>query len=89
MVTLIVTHEVKNFSEWKKGYENDGINRQQAGIKDVAIFTSATNPNMVTIIMEAPSMELVNGLMGDAKFQEAMENAGVISVPEVKILNKV
>lgn len=86
MVTLIVTHEVQNFNEWKKGFEANETARTQAGISFKNLFTAVDNKNLVTILMEAPSVEVVNGLMGNTEFQETMKKAGVIGKPEVKML---
>jgi hypothetical protein len=89
MVTLIVTHEVKNFADWKKAFEADGANRANAGFSLVGLYTAIDNGNMVTLIFTCPSMEVVNAMMGNPDFQETMKNAGVISKPDVKLLNKV
>jgi hypothetical protein len=88
MVTLIVTHAVKDFAEWKKAFDSDGSNRDKAGLQLVGLYTAIDNANMVTIIFNAPSAEMVQGMMGNKDFQEVMHKAGVISAPEVKLLNK-
>ena len=88
MVTLIVTHEVKNFADWKKAFESDSSNRDKAGMQLVGLYTALDNGNMVTIIFTAPSPEVVNAMMGNKDFQEVLQKAGVISKPEVKLLNK-
>ncbi|MES2733904.1 MAG: hypothetical protein V4714_19305 [Bacteroidota bacterium] len=88
MVTVIVSHEVTNFAEWKKGFQANEPSRVQAGLKSVGLFTSVENANYVTIVMEAPSVEAVKGMMGNPEFQETMKKAGVIGIPEVKLLNK-
>jgi hypothetical protein len=89
MVTFIVTHEVKDFGHWKEGFEADEPNRVKQEIKSLGLYTSTDNSNLVTIIFEAPNEEAVNGMMNSPELKVAMQNAGVISVPEVKILNKV
>ena len=88
MVTTILTHEVKNFSEWKKGFDADESSRQQAGVKTNGIYTSVDNPNQVTVILEFPSEDVVKGFMGDPDLKVKMEQAGVLGMPETKILNK-
>ncbi|MES2628535.1 MAG: hypothetical protein V4616_06150 [Bacteroidota bacterium] len=87
-VTLIVTHEVKDFATWKKGFDNDEPNRKKAGFMLQAVYTSVEKPNEVTIIFTAPSTEAVNGMLSDPQLKMNMEKAGVISRPEAKILNK-
>jgi len=84
MVTVIVSHEVKNFAEWKKGFDSDEVNRQQAGVKTHGVYTAADNPNLVSIFTEFQSMEAVHGMMASPHMKESMEAAGVIGMPEVR-----
>jgi quinol monooxygenase YgiN len=88
MITVVITHEVKAYSEWRKGYDADEGNRTKAGAKISGVYTSVDNPNMVTVIGEFPSVEAAQGFMSSPELKKAMEVAGVIGVPEVKILNK-
>ena len=87
-VILQVTHEVKDYSVWKKGFDADKVNRDKAGIKLVAVYTSVDNPNLVTITTEAPNIEVARGFASNPELKAAMEKVGVISAPDVKILNK-
>jgi len=88
MVTVIVSHEVNDFAGWKKGFDGDEQMRTQAGLKVSGLFTAVENPNHVTMIMEAPGVEMLQGMMSDPHFQETMKNAGVTSIPTVIMLNK-
>jgi len=88
MVTVILTHEVKNFTEWKKSFDSDDTNRQKAGVKINGVYTSVDNPNLVSIISEFPSAEALSGMMSNPDMKATMEAAGVIGMPEAKILNK-
>ena len=87
MVTAILTHEVKNYSDWKKGFDEGEPMRQQAGIKTKGVYSSVDNANHVTIIAEFPSAEVVQGFLSNPDLKAAMEKAGVIGKPEMKILN--
>lgn len=89
MATIILTHEVKNFSEWKKGFDAGEPLRKQAGLKINGVYTSVDNPNHVTVITESPSVEAANGFLTNPDLKAAMEQAGVIGVPEAHILNKI
>jgi quinol monooxygenase YgiN len=89
MKTVIVTHEVKSYSDWRKVYDADEVNRSKAGLHISGVYRSVKNQNVITLIGEAPSEEAIAKFMADPKLKAAMEQGGVISVPEVKILNKV
>lgn len=89
MVTTILTHEVKDFSDWKKGFDLDETNRSGMGIKVKGLYRSAEHPNMVTVITEVPSVEAIKGFLANPELKATMEKAGVVGMPEVKILHEV
>lgn len=89
MKTVIVTHEVKNYSEWRKAYDADEVNRSKAGFKITGEYQAVDNPNNITIIGEVPSTEAIQNFMANPDLKEAMEKGGVIGMPEVKVLDKV
>ena len=89
MVTAIIQHEVKDFTEWKKVLDADMPNVEKAGAKLLGIYRSVKNPNDVTMIFEAPNAELYDILMSDPQRQEDIKRAGVIGVPVATFLNKV
>ena len=88
MKTVVVTHEVRNYSEWRKVYDADEVNRSKAGFKTTGEYRSVDNPNLITIIGEVPSEEAIRNFMSNPELKAAMEKGGVISQPDVKILNK-
>jgi hypothetical protein len=88
MITVILSHEVKNYSNWRKVYDDDEKNRSKAGIKLTSVLESVDNPNMITMIGEAPSLEAIKNFMANPDLKAAMELGGVISKPEVKLLRK-
>ena len=89
MVTIILSHEVKDFSKWKEAFDADESRRTAQGVKLSGLFTAVDNQNRPTIIFEFPSLEAFRGFMQDPSLKEKMDMAGVISEPEVKILNRV
>jgi len=89
MVTVIISHECKNYSDWRKVFDADEVNRSKAGFKSTGVFHSVDNPNMITIIGEVPSVEAINSFMANPELKVAMEKGGVIGIPDVKILNKI
>jgi hypothetical protein len=89
MKTVIISHEVKNYSDWRKVYDADEGNRSNAGIHLTGVHQSVNNPNLITLIGEAPSAEVLTKFMTSPNLKAAMEQGGVIGMPDVKILNKV
>ena len=89
MVTVIIQHEVKDFAAWKKVFDADLPNVEKAGAKLLGIYRSVKNPNDVTMIFDAPNVELYDTLMSDPKRQAEIQRGGVIGVPIATFLNKV
>jgi quinol monooxygenase YgiN len=87
-VTVIVTHEVKDYATWRKGYDADETNRQKAGFRVRGVYADVKNPNLVSIIGEFPSVAAAEAFTTSPKLKEVMEKAGVIGMPEVKILTR-
>lgn len=89
MVTVLLTHEVKNFLEWKEVYDAGEPLRQQAGVKINGVYNSVDHPNSITIIAEFQSAEAVHRFLTHPDLKASMEKAGVVGAPEAKILNKI
>ena len=89
MVTVIISHECKNYSDWRKVFDADEGNRSKAGFKSTALYHAADNANKITIMGEAPSVEALNSFFSNPELKAAMEKGGVIGMPEVRILNKI
>lgn len=86
MATIILSHDVKDFASWKPHYDSDSARRENAGFKELAVGTQSDNPKKVIMIWEGdPSA--VEQMLQDPALKEKMEVAGVISPPEVTIIN--
>ena len=88
MVTVILSHEVKDYSTWRKVYDEDEKNRSKAGLNLTGVYQSVDHPNMITMIGEAPGVEAIKNFMANPGLKAAMEQGGVIGMPEVKIIRK-
>ena len=83
---VLITHEVKDFTEWKAGFDAHNPVRESAGIRVIDVLADAKNQNLVTSLLEVSDMEKMNAMFGDPNFQETLQKSGVISEPEVKVL---
>ena len=88
MVTVVISHEVKNYSDWRVVFDEDEVNRTKAGFKSTGVFRDVDNSNKITIIGEAPNLEAFDGFMKNPALKAAMEKGGVLGMPDVKVLNK-
>ncbi len=85
-VTVVVTHEVKEYTAWRKAYDADEPTRKKAGFKVSGVYADVSNPNMISVIGEFPSAAAVDAFMANPVLKEAMEKGGVLGKPDVKVL---
>lgn len=86
MAIIILNHEVKDFAAWKPHYDGDAQRRKQAGFKEVAVGTQSDNPKMVYMIWEGDPAA-VTAMLADPELAAKMKTAGVVSAPEVVVVN--
>lgn len=89
MITTILTHEVSDFVAWKKVFDADAPLREQTGIKIIGLYTATDNTGSVTIISEFPNEQFFREFMLNEEMKDKMKKAGVVSEPEIRVLNKV
>jgi quinol monooxygenase YgiN len=87
-VLVIVTHEVKDYATWRKGYDADASNRKKAGFKVTGVYADVNNPNLISVIGEFPSAAAADAFTTSPLLKDVMEKAGVIGKPEIKVLAK-
>ncbi len=83
---VILSHEVKNFDEWKIGFDSDETHRQTATIRTIDVLVDAQNANKVTALFEVSDMDKFNAFVSSPQLKEKMAEVGVISAPEIKVL---
>ncbi len=86
--TIINSQKVESFAKWKQGFEAGESMREQAGIIIKGIYQSVDDENSITIISEVPTPEMAKAIFSSAAMIDAMEKSGVVSIPEIKILNQ-
>jgi hypothetical protein len=85
-VTVIVTHEVKDYAAWRKGFDADDANRKKAGFSVSSVYVDVRNPKLVSVVGGFSSAEAAEAFMKNPKLKEVMEKAGVVGKPEMKML---
>ena len=83
---VLITHEVRNFAEWKVGFDGHAPVREANWIREIDFLVDAKNPNLVTGLLEASDLEKLNAMFNSPELKEAMAKGGVISQPEIKVL---
>lgn len=86
MATVIANHRVSDYNAWKPGYLADLARRASAGITDIAVGESADDPGMAYMIWDVKDVSVLEPMFTDPALQQMLKEAGVISQPEMMIL---
>jgi quinol monooxygenase YgiN len=89
MASMLVQHQVKDFSEWKNVYDSLADLRASSGELSDTIYRDANNPNELTILFEWDSLENAQKYSQSQELKEAMQKAGVEGPPNISFLNEV
>jgi hypothetical protein len=87
-VTVVITHEVKDYAAWRKIYDADELNRSKGGFKVMGVYRDVKSPNWVSVVGEFPSAAAAETFVTNPKLKEIMERGGVLGKPEIKFLTK-
>ena len=84
-ITVIISHEVKDFDLWKEGFDANESARASLGMK-AKPYRKLDSPNTIYVIGEAPSREVFEKMFFNPNMAEVRKAAGVISEPIVTLL---
>jgi hypothetical protein len=85
MAKLILSHKVSDYNTWKKSYDSDKERRTANGVTEIAVGKKSDDPNMVYMIFDIKDIDNMNKMFSDPGLQKAMQEAGVMSKPEMVI----
>jgi uncharacterized protein (DUF1330 family) len=89
MSYAIVRVTVKDFAEWKKGFDESAALRKAHGSKGVRVFQSSEKPGEVVILGEFGDLKSARQLFQSQEFREVTQRAGVIGKPDVALVDEV
>jgi quinol monooxygenase YgiN len=89
MASMLVQHEVKDFTEWKKVYDSVADLRASNGELSDQIYRDASDPNKLTLIFEWDSLANAQKYANSPELKAAMEKAGVEGPPNIHFLNEI
>ena len=84
---MLVRHKVRDFSEWKGGYDAHLPKRDKAGLKERQLFRGAKDPNEVIILFEAKDIKRAEDFAESPDLRETMQKVGVVDQPDIYFLN--
>ena len=75
---LSIHHKVKDYTSWRKGYDEHEKSRISAGLTNGKVFRSAEDPNDVLILQDVADVAKARAWLGGTDLKSAMEKAGVV-----------
>ncbi len=86
MATLFVHHKVKDYSAWRKAFDDLTAIRTGYGCTGNKVFQSPSDPNEITILTDWKNIDQAKTYSTSNDLKEGMKNAGVIPQPDVMFL---
>jgi hypothetical protein len=84
---LLIRHKVRDFSEWKRGYDVHLPKRTEAGLTEKHLLRSASDPNEVVLLFEAKDLSRAKAFGESPDLRETMHKVGVLDKPDIYFLN--
>ena len=87
MARIFLAHKVRDYDEWRGGYDADRERREAAGLIEAGHFHSANDRNSFLIVWDTEASideatGMVTGMLADEGLAKVMEEAGVLEKPE-------
>ena len=89
MATMLIQHQVKNFSDWKKVYDSFAGLRASNGELSDTVYQDANDPSKVTLVFKWDSLDRAQKWAQSSELRVAMEKAGVDGLPKVSFLKEI
>jgi heme-degrading monooxygenase HmoA len=83
MATMIVRHKVADFTNWKQIFDSMNDVRRSHGWISHEVLRDANDPNMVTIVNRAKTIDGITAYGQSQELKEGMRRAGVVSEPVI------
>ena len=84
---LLVRHKVREFSEWKRGYDAHLPKRVEAGLTEKYLLRVASDQNEVILLFEARDLNRAKTFAESTDLKETMQKVGVMDKPDIYFLN--
>jgi quinol monooxygenase YgiN len=83
--TMIVRHQVQDYSAWRAVYDSLEDLRQNYGCTGAEVMTDPGDKNDVFVIHRFPGVEAAQAFAGSSELKEAMGRAGVTGAPRIEM----
>lgn len=84
---LLIRHKVRDFSEWKRGYDAHLPKRTEAGLTEKHLLRGASDANEVILLFQAMDLIRAKAFAESPDLRQTMQNVGVLDKPDIYFLN--
>lgn len=84
---MLVRHKVKDFTEWKRGYDAHLPARVAAGLTEKHLLRGSGDSNDVAVLFEAQDLDRATTFAASAELRDKMQEVGVLGRPDISFLN--
>ena len=88
MALIAITHEVEDYDNWRKVYDDNDDIRDKHGVHSGRVFQDSDNSNMITVLAEG-DLEALKSFASSTDLYEAMKASGVVGLPKTTYLQEV
>src|SRR5689334_7913627 len=89
MPVSMIRHKVRNYAQWKPIYDQHRSVRRSSGCVSEQLYAEATDPNLLTVILEWDDLEKARKFGQSEDLKKTMQNAGVVGQPEITFLEPI
>lgn len=82
-----VTHNVKDYAQWRPVFDADSTARKGAGLETVVVSRGTDSANQVQVVFKVSDVAKAKAFVADPRLKEAMDKGGVTSKPNVEFLH--
>ena len=80
---MALTHVVKDYDKWKKGFDEDEMNRSASGLTLRALARGIDNPNNVFVFLNVSDLQKAKDFAASPKLKDIMQKLGVMGKPQI------
>ncbi len=88
MAKLFVHHKVADYKKWREVFDSMTSLRTSFGMTGQEVLQATGDPNEIVVITEWHSADEARAYSASPDLKQGMQKAGVISQPEVLILEE-
>ena len=83
MVTMFVKHEVNDYGNWKRVYDEFASTRKELGVSGASVHRDANDPDELTVTHQFKDLNAAKAFANSEELKSTMAKAGVAGAPDI------